>query len=360
MLNHYDVLLVGAGLFNATLAYHFIKQGKTVLVVEKREHIAGNCYDELTDNGDTVHQYGAHIFHTSNEEVWKFVNQFTTFNNYINSPIANYNGEIYNLPFNMNTFSKMFNVSTPAEVKKIINKEIEKANIKEPKNLEEQAIKMVGTTIYEKLIKGYTEKQWGKSCKELSPDIIKRLPLRFTYNNNYFNDKYQGIPDIGYTKMIEKMFEGADILLNADFMKDKEYYESLADKVYYSGCIDEYYEYRFGTLEYRGLKFVNRTMTTPIQLQGVAVMNFTDNKSEYTRRIQHWYFNQDRLDKKLADHNELFRGTETYEYPADWKPGDTPYYPVNNARNAELYAKYKSLENDKVTFCGRLRRIQIL
>jgi UDP-galactopyranose mutase len=254
----------------------------------------------------------------------------------------------------MNTFSKMFGVSRPIEIKQIIQKEIEKANIGEPKNLEEQAIKMVGTTIYEKLIKGYTEKQWSKSCKELSPDIIKRLPLRFTYNNNYFNDKYQGIPETGYTKMIEKMFEGADFLMETDFMLDKDYFESLADKVYYSGCIDEYYEYRFGSLEYRGLRFVNRTMTSITELQGVAVMNFTDSNSPQTRRIQHWYFNQDKLDKKLADHKQLFRGTETYEYPADWQPGDTPYYPVNNERNADLYERYHSIPNEKVTFCGRL------
>ena len=354
MKQHYDILLVGAGLFNATLSYHFVKSGKSVLVIDKRKHIAGNCYDEPGYGGDMVHQYGCHVFHTSNKDVWDFVNKFTTFNNYINTPIANYNNEIYNLPFNMNTFSKMFNVSTPAEAKKIIKREIEKANIGEPKNLEEQAIKMVGTTIYEKLINGYTEKQWGKSCRELSPDIIKRLPLRFTYNNNYFNDKYQGIPEEGYTKMIEKMFEGADILLNADFMKDKEYYESLADKVYYSGCIDEYYEYRFGTLEYRGLRFESHLMTSPSQLQGVAVMNFTDSTKKYTRRTQHWYFNQDRLDKLLAEDKCLFRGTETYEYPEDWKVGDIPYYPINNARNAELYNKYKSLKNDKVEFVGRL------
>lgn len=222
MKNHYDYILVGAGLFNAVLAYHFIKQGKSVLVIEKRNHIAGNCYDEPSYDG----------FHTSNKKVWDFVNKFTTFNNYINSPIANYNGEIYNLPFNMNTFSKMFNVSTPAEVKKIINKEIEKANIGETKNLEEQAIKMVGTTIYEKLIKGYTEKQWGRKCTELLHEIIKRLPLRFTYDNNYFNDKYQGISEEGYTEMIKKMFAGADIMIETDFLKDKEKWENMADKVY--------------------------------------------------------------------------------------------------------------------------------
>lgn len=250
----------------------------------------------------------------------------------------------------------MFNVAMPTEVKAIIKQEIEKANIDEPTNLEEQAIKMVGTTIYEKLIKGYTEKQWGKSCKELSPDIIKRLPLRFTYNNNYFNDRYQGIPEIGYTKMIEKMFEGADIVLETDFLKTKDYYENLADKVYYSGCIDEYYDYQYGTLEYRGLRFENSMMTSVDDLQGVAVMNFTDSEKPYTRRIQHWYFNQDKLDAILNSKwkSSTFMGIETHEYPADWKPGDTPYYPVNNDRNTELYEKYKSIPNDKVVFCGRL------
>lgn len=356
MKQHYDVLLVGAGLFNAVLAYRFIQQGKSVLVVERRNHIAGNCYDEEGYGGDRVHKYGAHIFHTSDETVWKFVNQFTTFNNFINEPLANYNGEIYNLPFNMNTFSKMFNIKTPTEAKKIIQKEIEKAGIKEPKNLEEQAISMVGTTIYEKLIKGYTEKQWGRKCSELSPDIIKRLPLRFTYNNNYFNDKYQGIPDIGYTKMIEKMFEGVDFLLNTNFLMDKEYFESLADKVYYSGCIDEYYEYRFGTLEYRGLKFEESLKTSPQELQGNAVINFTDSKTKFTRTYQHIYFNPDLYEKMMANlaNGGVARFTQTWEYPAEWQPGDTPYYPVNNARNAELYQTYKHIDNPKIVFCGRL------
>lgn len=356
MKQHYDVLLVGAGLFNAVLAYRFIQQGKSVLVVERRNHIAGNCYDEEGYGGDRVHKYGAHIFHTSDETVWKFVNQFTTFNNFINEPLANYNGEIYNLPFNMNTFSKMFNIKTPNEAKKIIQKEIEKAGIKEPRNLEEQAISMVGTTIYEKLIKGYTEKQWGRKCSELSPDIIKRLPLRFTYNNNYFNDKYQGIPDIGYTKMIEKMFEGADFLLNTNFLMDKEYFESLADKIYYSGCIDEYYEYRFGTLEYRGLKFEESLKTSPQELQGNAVINFTDSETKFTRTYQHIYFNPDLYEKMMANlaNGGISRFTQTWEYPAEWQPGDTPYYPVNNARNAELYQTYKHIDNPKIVFCGRL------
>ena len=356
MKQHYDVLLVGAGLFNAVLAYRFIQQGKSVLVVERRNHIAGNCYDEEGYGGDRIHKYGAHIFHTSDETVWKFVNQFTTFNNFINEPLANYNGEIYNLPFNMNTFSKMFNIKTPVEAKKIIQKEIEKAGIKEPKNLEEQAISMVGTTIYEKLIKGYTEKQWGRKCSELSLDIIKRLPLRFTYNNNYFNDKYQVIPDIGYTKMIEKMFEGADFLLNTNFLLDKEYFESLADKIYYSGCIDEYYEYRFGTLEYRGLKFEERLKTSPQELQGNAVINFTDSQTKFTRTYQHIYFNPDLYEKMMANlaNGGIARFTQTWEYPAEWQPGDTPYYPVNNARNAELYQTYKHIDNPKIVFCGRL------
>lgn len=354
MKAHYDVLLVGAGLFNAVLAHQFIKKGKSVLVLEKRNHIAGNCYDVDSYGGDRVHKYGAHIFHTSEKKVWDFVNQFTKFNNYINSPIANYNGEIYNLPFNMNTFSKIFNVATPSEAKKKIRAEIEAANIGEPKNLEEQAISMVGRTIYEKLIKGYTEKQWGRPCYELSPEIIKRLPLRFTYDNNYFNDLYQGIPEIGYTMMIEMMFDGADIVLNTDFLKEREKWEAMADQVFYSGCIDEYYGYCYGELEYRGLRFEDYMMCSPSKLQGVAVMNFTDTKHKYTRRIQHWYFNQDRLDKILGDDKYLFRGTETYEYPADWKIGDIPYYPVNNEKNNALYEKYRAIVNDKVEFVGRL------
>ncbi len=354
MKQHYDILLVGAGLFNAVMAHRFIENGKSVLVLEKRNHIAGNCYDVDSYGGDRVHKYGAHIFHTSDKEVWDFVNQFTEFNNYINSPIANYNGEIYNLPFNMNTFSKIFNVATPYEVRKKINAEIEAANIGEPKNLEEQAIKMVGTTIYEKLIKGYTEKQWSRPCSELSPEIIKRLPLRFTYDNNYFNDRYQGIPEIGYTMMIEMMFDGADIVLDTDFLKDREKWEAMADRVFYSGCIDEYYGYCYGELEYRGLRFEDYMMCAPSKLQGVAVMNFTDTKHKYTRRIQHWYFNPDRLNKILNDDKYLFRGTETYEYPADWKRGDIPYYPVNNDKNRALYDRYASIENEKVKFVGRL------
>ena len=268
--------------------------------------------------------------------------------------MAKYKDEIYNLPFNMNTFSKMFNVVTPYDVKKIINNEIKLSVVEKPTNLEEQAISMVGTTIYEKLIKHYTEKQWGKSCKELSPDIIKRIPLRFTYNNNYFNDKYQGIPEIGYTEMISKMFEGCDILLETDYLKDKEKWNNMADKIYYSGCIDEYYDYCYGELEYRSLRFENSIMTTSLDLQGVAVVNYTDSEHKYTRKIQHWYFNQDRLDKILSDNTKLFRGTVTYEYPSEWKRGDEPYYPVNNARNAELYQTYKSIKNDKVVFTGRL------
>lgn len=355
--SHYDYVLVGAGLFNAVLAHQFIKKGKTVLVVERRKHIAGNCYDE-DSYLDRVHKYGAHIFHTSNETVWKFVNRFTTFNGFINSPLANYNGEIYNLPFSMNTFSRMFNVSTPAMARNRIKCEIEAAGISEPSNLEEQAISMVGTTIYRKLIKGYTEKQWGRPCSKLSPDIIKRIPLRFTYDNNYFNDKYQGIPDIGYTKTIEKMFEGADILLETDFLNNREYFEGLGDRVFYSGCIDEYYGYRFGPLEYRGLKFVERTVPYD-ELQGNAVINFTDEKTRFTRTYQHIYFNPDMYEKCMRILEQLKavalnKFTETWEYPVEWKQGDTPYYPINDAKNNALFDKYREIRNDKVMFVSRL------
>lgn len=352
MKEHYDVILVGAGLFNAVLAYRLRQQNKSVLVIERRNHIAGNCYDE-DQFSSRVHIYGAHILHTSNEEVWKFVNQFSSFNNFINSPIANYHGELYNLPFNMNTFHQIFGVNTPYEVKQIIKKEIEESGIDEPKNLEEQAIKLVGTTIYKKLIKEYTEKQWGRDCTELDPSIIKRLPLRFTFDNNYFNDKYQGIPEIGYTEMIKKMYDGCDILLETDYLKDKEKWNSLADKVYYSGCIDEYYDYCLGELEYRGLRFENHLRTSPQEMQGVAVINYTSHEKKYTRRIEHVYFNPERLEK-IYNGEVLYRGTVTTEYPATWKRGDEPYYSVNNERNNTLYQKYKEIENKKVCFVGRL------
>lgn len=342
MKEHYDVILVGAGLFNAVLAYRLIKQGKSVLVLEKRDHIAGNCYTYEQDDID-VHKYGAHIFHTSNKEVWDFVNQFGEFNNFINSPIANYKDEIYNLPFNMNTFSKLFGVITPQQAEEAILKEKMMEKMCVPSNLEEQAISMVGRTIYEKLIKHYTEKQWGRKCTELPPEIIKRLPLRFTYDNNYFNDKYQGIPVAGYTKLIENMFDGCDILVNTDFLKDKKKWELMADKVYYSGCIDEYYGYCYSPLEYRSVRFETVEYDKE-NYQGNAVVNYTSDEEPYTRIIEHKWFNNKGSDKTIVSR----------EYSSEWKKGEVPYYPVNNEKNNALYQKYKDIKNDKVEFVGRL------
>ena len=342
MKNHYDILLVGAGLFNAVLAHHFIKQGKSVLVLEKRNHVAGNCYTYNKDNID-VHQYGAHIFHTSNEQVWKFVNQFGEFNSFINSPIANYKDEIYNLPFNMNTFNRLYGVITPEQAKNKIIKETKDCYTDNPKNLEEQAINLVGKKMYEKLIKGYTEKQWGRKCTELPPEIIKRLPLRFTYDNNYFNDKYQGIPICGYTKLISRMYMGADVILDTDFLKDKEKWESMADKVYYSGCIDEYYDYCYGPLEYRSVRFETEEFDKE-NYQGNAVVNYTSNEEPYTRIIEHKWFNDMGSDKTIISR----------EYSSEWKKGDVPYYPVNNEKNNALYEKYNTIPNEKTVMCGRL------
>ena len=342
MKTHYDVILVGAGIYNATLAYHFIKQSKSVLVIEKRNHIAGNCYTYRKDNID-VHTYSSHIFHTSNKKIWDFITSFGDFNNFINSPIANYKGKIYNLPFNMNTFSRLFGVVTPAEAEAAILNEKMKEPICAPSNLEEQAIAMVGRTIYEKLIKGYTQKQWGRKCTELPPEIIKRLPLRFTYDNNYFNDKYQGIPVEGYTKIIERMFEGADILLNTDFLKDKEKWESMADHVFYSGCIDEYYDYCYGPLEYRSVRFETEVLDKE-NYQGNAVVNYTSDEEPYTRIIEHKWFNNMGSDKTII----------SKEYSSEWKKGDVPYYPVNNEKNNALYEKYKAIPNEKTRFVGRL------
>lgn len=342
MLEHYDVILVGAGLYNATLAARFRKLGKTVLVIEKRNHIGGNCYSEKKDNID-IHKYGSHIFHTSNKKVWDFVNQYSEFNTFELNTMATAEGKVYNLPFNMNTFHQLFGVITPQEAKDVIEKEKMQELMYLPSNLEEQAIAMVGRTIFNKLIKGYTEKQWHKDCKELPADIIKRLPLRFTYNNNYFNDKYQGIPANGYTVMIEKMLEGCDILLDTDFLKDKEKWEAMADKVYYSGCIDEYYGYCYGELEYRGLRFETKRLETE-NYQGCPVMNYTTHEKSYTRIIEHKWFNPS---------NESSVTYVTEEYPVDWKRGDIPYYPVNTPRNQELYKRYKDIPNEKVAFCGR-------
>lgn len=342
MKEHYDILLVGAGLFNAVLAHHFIKQGKSVLVLEKRNHIAGNCYTYNEHNID-VHRYGAHIFHTSNEQVWKFVNQFGEFNSFINSPIANYKDEIYNLPFNMNTFNRLYGVITPEQAKNQIIKETRDCFTDNPKNLEEQAINLVGKKMYEKLIKHYTEKQWGRKCIELPPEIIKRLPLRFTYDNNYFNDKYQGIPVEGYTSLIAKMYEGADIVLDTDFLNDKEHWEDMVDKVFYSGCIDEYYDYCYGPLEYRSVRFETEVFDKE-NYQGNAVVNYTSDEEPYTRIIEHKHFNNRGSDKTII----------SKEYSSEWKKGDIPYYPVNNDKNNALYQKYKDIKNDKVVFVGRL------
>ena len=341
MKKHYDVLLVGAGLFNAVLTYHFIKTGKSVLVIEKRPHIAGNCYTERRENID-VHVYSSHILHTSNKKVWDFITQFGEFNNFINSPIANYKGKIYNLPFNMNTFHQLYDVVTPEEAQNKIREESEQYHVDNPKNLEEQAINMVGKTMYETLIKGYTLKQWQRDPKELPPEIIKRLPLRFTYDNNYFNDRYQGIPVEGYTKIIERMYEGADILLNTDFLKDKEKWESMTDRVFYSGCIDEYYDYCYGPLEYRSVRFETEVLDKE-NYQGNAVVNYTSDEEPYTRIIEHKWFNDMGSGKTIISR----------EYSSEWKKGDVPYYPVNNEKNNALYKKYKAIPNEKVIWCGR-------
>ena len=342
-MSTYDYLVVGAGPFGSVFAHEAHKRGKKVLVIDRRNHIAGNMYCENKD-GINIHVYGAHIFHTSSQEVWDYVNQFATFNNYVNSPVANYKGEMYNLPFNMNTFSKMWGISTPEEAKKIIEKQ--KASITDtPKNLEEQAISLVGKDIYEKLIKGYTEKQWGRPCTEIPSFIIKRLPVRYTYDNNYFNDRYQGIPEGGYTKLIEHMLEGIEVRLGVDFIKNREELVALADKIIYTGPIDEYYNYEFGQLEYRGLRFETEKIETD-NYQGVAVVNYTEVEIPYTRVIEHKHFEFGKQPVSYV----------TKEYPADWKLGEEAYYPINNEVNQDLYAKYalKAKAEKSVIFGGRL------
>ena len=341
-MKKYDYLLIGSGLFNATLARLIKKNNKDakVLVVERRGHIAGNIYDEKVE-GITVHKYGAHIFHTNDIEVWKFLNEITEFNRFTNSPIANYKGEIYNLPFNMNTFVRMWGISTIQEAKDII--ENQRKEIKhEPRNLEEQAISLVGRDIYEKLIKGYTEKQWGRDCKDLPAFIINRIPVRFTYDNNYFNDIKQGIPIIGYTKMVEKMFDGCDIELNEDYLKNRDKYDATV-KVF-TGGIDEYYEYKFGELEWRSLKFEEEIIGKE-DFQGNAVVNYTEREIPFTRIIEHKHFLSETAPVTVI----------TKEYPLAWKPGLKKYYPVNDEKNGELYNKYKDIsQNDSIIFGGRL------
>lgn len=340
----YDYLIVGAGLYGATCAYELNKKGYKCLVIDKRNHIAGNIYTEEVE-GINVHKYGAHIFHTSNKDVWNWVNQFAEFNNYINQPVARYKNELYNLPFNMNTFTKLWNdVFTPDQAKARIEEEKAKYHIDEPKNLEEQAINLVGPTIYEKLIKGYTAKQWGKKCEELPAFIIKRLPVRFTFDNNYFNDRYQGIPIGGYTKMVEKMLEGVVVKLNYDYKTHKN--EIQAKHVIYTGPIDEYFDFCYGPLEYRKVEFKNEILDTT-NYQGNAVVNYTEYEVPYTRIIEHKHFEFDTTSPKTVI---------SKEYSSTWKPGDEPYYPLNNDKNNSLYQKYKELADKEanVSFGGRL------
>lgn len=354
MNKHYDYLIVGAGLFGSVFSYEMRQKGKTCLVIDKRDHLAGNIYTREV-RGIQVHEYGAHIFHTSNRKVWNYVQQFAEFNHFVNSPMAVYKNEIYNLPFNMNTFSKLWGIKTPAEAKAKIEEQIAELTVDEPQNLEEQALKLAGRDVYEKLVKGYTEKQWGRECRELPAFIIKRLPLRFTYDNNYFTDRYQGIPMGGYTAMIEKMLNGTEVRLNTEyrsFVKEQE--TALAngadaityDKVLYTGMIDEYFDYSLGNLEYRSLHFEQEDMPECDNYQGNAVINYTGREVPYTRIIEHKHF-------------EFGKGEGTFitrEYPADWHPGDEPYYPVNNERNNALYEKYKelALKEKNVLFGGRL------
>lgn len=342
-MKKYDYVLVGAGLYSGVIAYLAGQAGKSCLVLERRDHTGGNIYCEEIE-GIHVHKYGAHIFHTSNKEVWQFVNSLAEFNRYTNSPIANYKGEIYNMPFNMNTFSKMWAIRTPEEAKTIIEEQ-RKAVPGEPKNLEEQAIKLVGKDIYEKLVKGYTEKQWGRDCSELPSFIIKRLPVRFTYDNNYFNDLYQGIPIGGYNVLTERLFEKADVQTGVDFLEDKEKYLAMGETVIYTGAIDAFYDYALGKLEYRTVRFETEVLDTD-NYQGVAVVNYTDRETPYTRVIEHKHFEFGTQKKTVISR----------EYSTDWKEGMEPYYPVNDARNQELYQKYAALaeKEEKVIFGGRL------
>lgn len=340
----YDYLVVGAGLYGAVFAYEAKKKGKTCLVIDKRDHIAGNIYCENV-SGINVHKYGAHIFHTSDNKIWEYVNQFAEFNNYINSPVARYKNELYNLPFNMNTFSKMWNIATPQEAKDIIASQIADLNITEPKNLEEQALSLVGKDVYEKLIKGYTEKQWGRDCKDLPSFIIKRLPLRFIYDNNYFNDRYQGIPIGGYTKIVEKMLDGIEVRLNTNYLDNREEFDAMADKIVYTGMIDQFYDYKLGVLEYRSVRF--ETEELPMEnYQGNAVVNYTEREVPYTRIIEHKHFEFGKQPTTIISR----------EYSSEWKKGDEPYYPVNNDKNNALYQQYKELadKEHKVIFGGRL------
>lgn len=340
----YDYLIVGAGLFGAVFAHEMTEKGKKCLVIDKRNHIGGNIYTEKIE-GIHVHRYGAHIFHTSNKKIWDYVNRFAEFNRYTNCPVARYKDELYNLPFNMNTFNKLWGVVTPDEARAKIAEQVKEAGITEPSNLEEQAISLVGRDIYEKLVKGYTEKQWGKKATQLPSFIIKRLPVRMIYDNNYFNDLYQGIPIGGYTKMVERMLEGVEVRLGCDYFEKKDEYEAMARKTVFTGMIDEYYNYCYGELEYRSLRFETEIVDTD-NYQGNAVVNYTEYEVPYTRIIEHKHF-------EFADSEKT---VVTREYPSEWKHGDEPYYPMNDEQNNALYAKYRELadKEEKVIFGGRL------
>ena len=343
-MKEYDFLVVGAGLFGATFAHQAKKNGMRCLVIDRRNHAGGNVYCK-NEHGINVHWYGAHIFHTNDKAIWDYINGFAEFNRYVNSPVANYKGELYNLPFNMNTFYKLWKVTTPMEAQHIINEQINSLNIKEPANLEEQALKLVGTDIYEKLIKGYTEKQWGRKAVDLPSFIIKRLPVRFTFDNNYFNDRYQGIPVGGYNVIIKAMLEGIEVKLNTDFFADREYFKSLAHSVVYTGPIDEYFNYRFGALAYRSLRFEHEHLNLP-NFQGNAVINYTSGDVPYTRIIEHKHFEFGTQPTTII----------TREYPAEWKPGMEQYYPVNDEENNNRFNSYRQLsllETDTI-FGGRL------
>lgn len=340
----YDYVIVGAGLYGAVFAHEAKKAGKSCLVIDRRDHIGGNVYTERVEDIN-VHRYGAHIFHTSDQEVWNYVNQFATFNNYINAPVANYKGELYNLPFNMNTFNKMWGVITPQQAKEKIAQQIVDAGIVEPKNLEEQAISLVGTDIYEKLVRDYTQKQWGRPCNELPAFIIKRLPVRFIYDNNYFNDRYQGIPEGGYTAMVEKLLEGCEVQLNTDYLAEKEKFDAMGEKVVFTGCIDEYFGYCYGPLKYRAVRFETEVLDCD-NFQGNAVVNYTDADTPYTRIIEHKHFEFGTQPKTVISR----------EYSAEWQVGEEAYYPVNNEETKELYEKYRSkaAQEENVLFGGRL------
>ena len=345
----YDYLIVGSGLYGAIFAHEAKKHGKTVLVVEKRPNIAGNIYTENIE-GINVHKYGAHIFHTNNKEVWQYITQFAEFNRFTNSPVANYKGELYSMPFNMYTFNKMWGVVTPEEAQAKISEQ-RKEIVGTPKNLEEQAISLVGRDVYEKLVKGYTEKQWGRKCVDLPNFIIKRLPVRFTFDNNYFNALYQGIPIGGYTKLVSKILEGIEVRLNTDYLKEKSELDKLADKIVYTGPIDAYFEYKLGYLEYRSVRFENELLDIP-NFQGNAAVNYTDKETPWTRIIEHKWFEFG----KDVNGNDLPKTIISREYSSEWKPGDEPYYPVNDEKNSDLYEEYRklSVSEPKVIFGGRL------